>query len=284
MAEEGKIDGKYPIFNDILCFLWCKMKLCPRDTLLNILQQFYKAEDITKARDVLFVKIPAEEGETRRKHRKVDEILGGMYTILQNLPSDDPPIFASINLNNIPWVEMKSVDGAALMYQQGQMKDQLSTIVDDQAAMKTQIALLIEAVEKITPHHDASSTNTPSFKAITNKEARVDKNKNKNGNGKDAKSSQSSSQATRTQPTEPPLAPREDASVRPRDTWQPPPQRTNFYRREGYTMGEDGFFTRTPRSPKPARRAAPMQSRVVQKTLTSQNLIKTDGRISPLTP
>ena len=62
-SEDGKVDGKYPIFNDILTFLWCKMKMCPRDNLLYITKTFYKREDIITARDLLYEKCPTTDGK-----------------------------------------------------------------------------------------------------------------------------------------------------------------------------------------------------------------------------
>ena len=149
MAEEdGKVNGKYPIFNDLLCFLACKIKLCPKDTLINVIAQYYKADDVMKARDVLFAAVPPAEGEPRRqRQRKVDEVLGTMYNLLQNVHGDDAPVFASWNLNNVPWVELKSVDGASLMWQQGAMKDQLTELKNEQVAMKEQLAVIMQFVQ-----------------------------------------------------------------------------------------------------------------------------------------
>ena len=79
-----------------------------------------------------------------------------MYTIMQNIPTEDPPVFAALNLNDIPWVELKSVDGAALMWQQGAMKEQMAAMkeqmaamVDEQAAMKVQLASVVSCFEEI---------------------------------------------------------------------------------------------------------------------------------------
>ena len=148
-GEEGKVNGKYPIFNDLLCFLWCKLKLCPKDVLVTVIPQYYKADDVMKARDVLFAAVPPADGEPRRqRHRKVEEALGTMYNLLQNLSADEAPVFAALNLNNVPYVELKSVDGAALMWQQGSLKDQLSEVRNEQIAMKEQLAAIMQVVER----------------------------------------------------------------------------------------------------------------------------------------
>ena len=63
MEADGKVNGKYPIYNDLLCFLWCKMKFSPRDILLNVIKQYYKAEQVVKARDEFDLSVPSKEGE-----------------------------------------------------------------------------------------------------------------------------------------------------------------------------------------------------------------------------
>ena len=158
MHVDGKINGKYPIFNDLLAFMWCKLKLCARDVLISTMKQYYKSEDIMKARDVADEEFPApeENGDRRIKHRKTEDALISVYTLLQNLPTEDPPVFASLNLNNIPYVELKNVDGAALMWQQGQLKDQLQSMSEEQGAIKAQLASIVEHLrsEKANPQPD----------------------------------------------------------------------------------------------------------------------------------
>ena len=148
MHVEGKINNKYPIFNDLLTFMWCKMKLCAKDVLINILKQYYQSAEIMKARDVAYEEFPVtEDSERRVKHRKSEDALNAIYVILQNLPVEDPPVFAAINLNNIPYVELKNVDGAALMWQQGQLKDQLQSMVEEHTVIKAQLASIIDHLQ-----------------------------------------------------------------------------------------------------------------------------------------
>ena len=146
MHIDGKIRGKYPVFNDLLAFMWCKIKLCARDVLISTMKQFYKSDEIMKARDFAYEEFPAgdEDSDRRIKHRKTEDALIAVYNLLQNLPAEDPPVFAALNLNNIPYVELKNVDGAALMWQQGQLKDQLHTMNEEQAAIKAQLASIVE--------------------------------------------------------------------------------------------------------------------------------------------
>ena len=161
MHVNGKINDKYPIFNDLICFMWCKMKLCAKDVLLIILKQFYKSEEIMKARDLVYEEFPVtteDGGERRVKHRRAEEALSAIYNILQNLPVEDPPVVAALNLNNIPYVELKNVDGAAIMWQQGQLKDQLHEMTEEQTAIKVQLANIMEHLTSMKNKEEPKTT------------------------------------------------------------------------------------------------------------------------------
>ena len=147
MSDEGKINGKYPTFNDILAFMWHKMKICPRDSLLNnIMKNFYKEADIAKARDTLFDMIP-ENGPRRVKHRKALDMLTSIYNVMQEIPTEDPPVFVAIDLNNIPCVDVKNIDAASLVCHQSIMQAQLDGVLNEQAAMKIQLDIILKHFE-----------------------------------------------------------------------------------------------------------------------------------------
>ena len=67
-----------------------------------------------------------------------------MYNILQGIPTEDPPVFVAINLNNIPCVDLKNVDGATLVCEHSRLKQKLSEVYEEQAAMKDQLAPILE--------------------------------------------------------------------------------------------------------------------------------------------
>ena len=113
------------IINDLLTFMWCKMKLCPRDTLLHIIKCFYKREDVMLARDLLYDKLPTVEGNRRVKHRKSEDDLVSMYNILQEMNTENPLLFASVDLNNIPCVDLKNIDGVSLLSKQSDLESKV---------------------------------------------------------------------------------------------------------------------------------------------------------------
>ena len=115
-AKLRSMDSEPPLLDDLIAFLWCKMQICPRDTLLNVIREFYEPSVIVQSRDKLFAHIPEADGIRRVKHRKSKEILRSMHDLLQQVPSENPPVFAATNLNNLPAVDLKNVDGALLVH------------------------------------------------------------------------------------------------------------------------------------------------------------------------
>lgn len=63
MNEDSKLNGKYPIFDDILPFTWFKMRLYLRDISNNVIMNFHQATYMLKVRDVLRTLVP--ENDTR---------------------------------------------------------------------------------------------------------------------------------------------------------------------------------------------------------------------------
>ena len=154
--DEGITNGKFPIFDDMLAFIWCKMKISPCDTLLNVVKSYYKAADVVKSRDLLFSKLP-DSSERRVKHRKTDEILRGIYDLMQALPTENPTVFVALDLNNIPYIELKNIDGVTLLTQQRVLKDDITAIKDDQEHMRSQLARICGMLE----NNQNSVRNTP---------------------------------------------------------------------------------------------------------------------------
>ena len=50
---ESKINERYPVFNDALAFLWCKMDIAPKDTLIGAMKDFYSLHELKIVSDIL---------------------------------------------------------------------------------------------------------------------------------------------------------------------------------------------------------------------------------------
>ena len=46
MDNGGKLNGKLPVFEELLAFVWNKLNVSPHDTLINLLKLVFNARDV----------------------------------------------------------------------------------------------------------------------------------------------------------------------------------------------------------------------------------------------
>ena len=97
------------------------MKNLSYDTLCDAVQSFYKPAEVGKANDLLFQRFPGNSPK-RVKHRKTEDIIQSTYELMQALPTEDPPVFGTTDLKNIPLPNLSNIEGAALVRQQKSVK------------------------------------------------------------------------------------------------------------------------------------------------------------------
>ena len=132
--ENGLVDGKIPIFSDVLAFIWNKMNHCAKDPLIDVVIGNFKAEEITLSRDILYKKIDSSRRLVR--HRNKLDIVRGLYDVLQGMQLPLQFIFAVKDLNNIPVIDMKNIDSVNLICEQRTLKQQMEQVLAEQNAMK----------------------------------------------------------------------------------------------------------------------------------------------------
>ena len=136
------------------------MNAAPRDTLLEACKKFYKPDEVFQARDLLFEKVPETNSTIRRvKHRKVEDVLQGMYAILLALPTETNLTFLALNLNNLPCVEFKNIYGVSGICSQNKMQEAIGGMQSEQEALKEEIRLLREL---LTDHVRSGDSNAES--------------------------------------------------------------------------------------------------------------------------
>ena len=79
-----------------------------------------------------------------------------MYDILQELPSEARYVFACTDLNNVPFIELSTVDGATIVCQQRTFQKQLQDMVEEQNLMRKQLA---EVLQLLNPAETGKSEN-----------------------------------------------------------------------------------------------------------------------------
>ena len=121
---------------------------------------FYKREDVVTARDLLYDRLPAVEGAARRvKHRKSEDDLVSMHDVLQEMNTENPLLFASVDLNNIPCVDLKNIDGVSLLSKQSDLESKVQEMIQQQAAMKTQLIQITRFLENEKIHSSTQKNN-----------------------------------------------------------------------------------------------------------------------------
>ena len=86
---------------------------------------------IGKARDLLFRILP-NKIFSKIKHHKTEDILNGMYDLVQFIPREDPPVFVAPDSNNILFINLRNVDRAVLVFQQIVLKAEFASMLDEQ--------------------------------------------------------------------------------------------------------------------------------------------------------
>ena len=188
--DDGKINGKFPVFNDLLAFMWCKMNIVPRDTLLNTMKSFYRYEELVSARDLFSSKMELD-GNTRLKQNKSELILGAIYEAMLNAPTENLPVFVALNLNNLPCINLETIDGASLVCKQDALKSLVDEILREQTTMKAQLAEITQSREVQTPSftENLASSNEKRSETSTSTYANAVRNAQTRGNPERSNSS-----------------------------------------------------------------------------------------------
>ena len=163
MDDNGKINGLTPIFNDLLAFIWNKMSNCPCEPLLKAVRNFYKTDDVTAARDLLYDKVECTERRTR--HRKAEDMLMAIYKEFQCYPTDKGITFIAMNLNNMPSVNLSNIDAASLVHKQGLMSNSIEVILEENRVIKNELAEIKNFLMTLKTH---SSVNPPDVNTENN--------------------------------------------------------------------------------------------------------------------
>ena len=147
LSSDGKINGKIPIFNDILAFIWNKMCRFPKEHIVKACSEFYDGSDVQTARDLFFKVVPEKAGEKRRvKHRGTMDILASLYIEFHAIPTDSELIFVALNMNNIPSIDLSNIDGASLVHKQISMNETLSSILAQNQTIFSELAVIKESL------------------------------------------------------------------------------------------------------------------------------------------
>lgn len=81
-----KIDSKYPKFDTMLTFTWCKINTCPRNILSSVVEKFHKPNYVADAGDTIFAEDDQSDNDKHMiRHRAKIKLFGGIYRLLQGV-------------------------------------------------------------------------------------------------------------------------------------------------------------------------------------------------------
>ena len=73
MDENGKINGLVPIFNDILGYVYNKVKYSNTQPLADVVSTFYQMEELKRAWEILYPMIdPSGDRQLARMRKRTD--------------------------------------------------------------------------------------------------------------------------------------------------------------------------------------------------------------------
>ena len=162
LDSDGKLDGKTPIFNDVLSFMWNKMSRCAGDPLVKACNDFYEIEAIRQARNLLFATVPEIPGGKRRvKNVGGVDILCSLYLEFKKCSAVSEFIFVAKNLNNLPIIDLASIDGATIVHQQASMNRTLAQLLTQYKEVTQEIAIMKSSMV-VKQHVTVNATNRSS--------------------------------------------------------------------------------------------------------------------------
>ena len=143
IVEEDKV-----VISDLLCYMQCKLDAVPKESLVQVISNFYKLESIVAAREILYEDLPSSLPRVVRHINKKDNV-SVMYDVMQSTLAQNKIVFVCKDLNNIPPLSLKNVDPVMLLRQATDMQDEIGELKVDNRAMKVELAEIKKFVSDI---------------------------------------------------------------------------------------------------------------------------------------
>lgn len=135
------------VINDLLSFVWCKVKVTSKQKLIECIEEFYSMDEALEALKTLTTALPTGSQNVEKKLKEspfesIIEILGTLY-------ENDLPMFVCKNLNNLPKLDNKKEQSHSLIknkkefYKEHQkIKSQLNEVFSSLYELKRQFQVI----------------------------------------------------------------------------------------------------------------------------------------------
>ena len=144
MDDIGNINGKPPVFNDVLAFVYSKMKLCTTSTLVSVISAYYPPEDLKEARDILFALVDPQGHLPRLPNLGCAVVfhMADKYDILHYS-------FLALDLNHVPCVDVMDKNAVEMFMEHHKVEQQLQAVLAEQAEVRAQLLRISDQLARI---------------------------------------------------------------------------------------------------------------------------------------
>ena len=153
MDKNGKINGLKPVFNDVLAFVFWKLKCSDIQPLVDVVSTFYLIEDLMEAWEIIHsfaghngsgIRLPPE---LRFRYRS--DLAVAIVKYLKDNFTKIKCKFIALDLNRIPFVDVMDNESVAIFLEEHKVRSQLHEVLLEQAAVKSQLADIAEQLRRI---------------------------------------------------------------------------------------------------------------------------------------
>ena len=149
MDKYGKINGKTPIVNNVLAFVFSKIEVSNEKDIENVASTYYKVEELREA--ILYSLVDPTGQRQLPRHRTRAHIAHGIVHHMKEKIDQMRCIYLALDLNCIPYVDVADEESVKLFLEQNRVQVKLQEVLDEQAWVKSQLK---EITAKLTTIHE----------------------------------------------------------------------------------------------------------------------------------
>ena len=138
LDDDIEMNGQIVVLNDVLAFIYGKLKLVNEETVRSITERYFSVQDLREARNMLYSRIrPKDELSQLPKQRSKEEIVSIITELVRNYKDDF--LFLPKDINNLPNIDILDKDSVKFFLDQSAIQQQLAGVLAEQAAVKKQL-------------------------------------------------------------------------------------------------------------------------------------------------
>ena len=146
MDDDIEIGDKILFINDVLAFIFWKMKIVDIQTVQEVAQSYFTLKDLKEAKELLHERISFD---SRPKVRSKEELVRIIGEDIADIKDDDHLVFLAKDLNHLPGVDLVDKDAVRMFLEQARIQEQLKAVLAEQTAVKQQLSAIALQLERV---------------------------------------------------------------------------------------------------------------------------------------